>query len=260
MIDYWYVRMADKNTAAVSLPEETGVTRQYLFGLDIEAMYKAGMHFGHRISRLNPRMRPYIYGIKNTVHIIDLEKAAPRFEEALQFLKNEAAQKKIFLLVGTAAQHRELVKQIGEQCGISYVRDRWLGGTLTNFPTIYKRVQYMRELEEKLKSGEYEHYTKKERHDLTQKLNELKTKFEGVRDLNRLPDVVIVVDLKKDALAAKEARRKGIPTVGIADTNTDPTSVDYPIPGNDDATSSVQYIIGKIAEVIKQPLASQPSA
>lgn len=221
------------------------------FGLNLEDMYKAGVHLGHRVSRLHPKMKQYVFGIKNTVHITDLEKTFQKFEEALLFLRELKKKNPVILFVATSPQHKNVVVAILKDSGMPYVVGRWLGGTLTNFLTIQKRIEYIKELEQKRGSSQFEQYTKKEKHDIEKEIGQLNEKFGGFRNMNRLPDLVFAVDLKKDALAVKEARRKGIATMGIADTNVDPTVLDYPIPGNDDATSSVQYILNKIVEVLR---------
>jgi small subunit ribosomal protein S2 len=220
------------------------------FGLVLEDMYKAGVHLGHRISRLHPKMKQYVFGIKSTVHIIDLEKTFQKFEEALLLLRELRQKNPMILFVGTSPQHKDLVSDMIKDTGMPFVVNRWLGGTLTNFPTLQKRIEYIKELEDKRRSPLFDQYTKKEKHDIEKEIEELNIKFGGFRNMNRIPDLVFVVDLKKDALAIREAKRKGVPTMGIADTNVDPTFVDYPIPANDDATSSVQYILGKIVEVL----------
>lgn len=221
------------------------------FGLVLEDMYKAGVHLGHRISRLHPKMKQYVFGIKNTVHIIDLEKTFQKLEGALLFLRELKKKNPIILFVATSPQHKDLVAAMIKDTGMPFVVNRWLGGTLTNFPTLQKRIEYIKELEDKRISSSFDQYTKKEKHDIEKEIEELNQKFGGFRNMNRIPDLVFAVDFKKDALAIKEAKRKGVVTMGIADTNVDPTIVDYPIPANDDATSSVQYIFGKIIEVLK---------
>lgn len=218
--------------------------------LNIEEMAKAGVNFGHTVSRLHPKMKPYVAGIKNNVHIIDLDKSVKDFERALAFISNLITDGKTILFVGTKPQVKELTKNTAVECQMPYVTERWLGGTLTNFETLFKRVNYFKELEHKIQSGELEKYTKKERINFDKELQSLKVKFEGIRNLVKLPDAVLILDLKKDSTAVREARRKGIAIIGIVDTNIDPTFADYPIPGNDDAISSVGYILEKIKEVI----------
>lgn len=220
------------------------------FNLDPEEMARAGLHFGHRTSRVHPKMRPFLYGVRNTVHIIDLEKTKEKFEEALKFIQELVSENKILLLVGTKIQVKELVKNVALELNLPYVNERWLGGTFTNFGVIKKRIEYFKELEKKKLEGELEKYTKKERAKIERELRNLEKKFEGIKNLERLPDAVFVLDMKKDNLAVKEAKMKGIKVIGIADTNVDPTLADYFIPANDDAISSVKYILEKVKEVI----------
>ena len=220
------------------------------FNLDLEEMAKAGMHFGHKTSKLHPKMEPYLYGVRNTIHIIDLEKTKEEFAQALEFIKNLISENKILLVVGTKIQVKELVKNFAIDCGLSYINERWLGGTFTNFEAMKKRLDYFKDLEKKRIGGELEKYTKKERAKIDQELRDLEIKFGGIKNLEKLPDAIFVLDMKKDDLAIKEARIKLIKVIAISDTNTDPTLVDYPIPANDDAISSVKYILDKMAEVI----------
>ena len=229
-------------------------TKKVDFKLDTEEMAQAGVHFGHRTSRVHPKMQPYLYGVRNTVHIIDLEKTKEKFEEALKFIQELISENKILLLVGTKIQVKDLVKEIAKDCSLPYVNERWLGGTFTNFEIIKKRIEYFKDLEKKKAAGELEKYTKKERAKIDQEIRDLEIKFGGIKNLEKLPDAILVLDMKKDEAAVKEARMKGVKVIGISDTNVDPTLADYPIPANDDAISSVKYILEKIKEVIKSCL------
>jgi small subunit ribosomal protein S2 len=220
------------------------------FNLDLEEMAKAGLHFGHRTSRINPKMKPYISSVRNAVHIIDLEKTIDCFEQALKFIQDLASQGKIILFVGTKIQSKDLVKEAAEECKLPYINQRWLGGTFTNFKTLKKRIDYFKELEEKKKKGELEKYTKLERIRMDEELKKLEIKFGGIKNMNELPDAIFALDMKKDALAIKEAKTKGIKIISIADTNIDPGLADYPIPANDDAMSSIKYILDKVKDVI----------
>jgi small subunit ribosomal protein S2 len=222
------------------------------FKLDPEEMAQAGLHFGHRTSRVHPKIKPYLYGVRNTIHLFDLEKTKEKLKEALKFIQEIIAENKVLLVIGTKVQIKDLVKKTAEECGLPYVNERWLGGTFTNFDTIKKRVDYYKDLERRKKEGELEKYTKKERADFDQELKNLGIKFEGIKNLDRLPDAIFVLDMRKDDLAVKEARMKGVKIVGVADSNVDPTLVDFPIPANDDAISSVKYILDKVAEVAKK--------
>ena len=220
------------------------------FKIDTEEMARLGVHFGHRTSRINPKIQPYLFGVRNTVHIIDLEKTREKLIEALEFIQKLVSEDKILLLVGTKIQVKDLVKKTAEECKLPYVNERWLGGTFTNFGTILKRIEHFKDLEKKKATGELEKYTKKEKAKFDQELQDLEKKFGGIKDLTRLPDAVFVCDMIKDKLAVKEARMKGIKVIGICDTNTDPTLADLPIPANDDAISSVKYILEKVKETI----------
>jgi len=220
--------------------------------LDTEEMARAGLHFGHRTSRVHPKMMPYLAGVKNTIHIIDLEKTKEKLAEALKFIQQLISENKILLIVGTKVQVKDLVKSMAQELALPCVTERWLGGTFTNFEIIKKRIEYFKDLERKKKEGELEKYTKKERAKIDQELRNLEIKFGGIKDLERLPDAILVLDMKKDDLAVKEARMKGIKVIAISHSNTDPTLADYPIPANDDAISSVKYILEKVAEVMKK--------
>jgi len=224
------------------------------FDINTEEMAKAGLQFGHRTSRVHPQMKPYIFGAKNTIHLIDLEKSAEKLREALDFIKKIISEKKTLLLIGTKIQIKDLVKQTAQECQLPYVNERWLGGTITNFETIKKRITYFKDLENKKKMGELAKYTKKERAKIDKELKDLEVKFEGIKNLEKIPEVIFVLDMKKDELAVKEAKKKGVSVIGIADTNINPKLADYSIPANDDAISSVKYILERVKEVICQTL------
>ena len=225
-------------------------TKKKDFEINLEEMAKAGVHFGHRTSKCHPKMKPYLAGVRNTIHIIDLEKTAEKLEEALKFIQELISEDKILLLIGTKTQVKDLVKDIAVDCGLPHVSERWLGGTFTNFKTISKRIEYFKDLERKKVEGAFEKYTKKERLRIDQELRDLEIKFGGIKNLQSLPDAIFVLDMKKDETAIREAKRKGIKIIGIAHTNIDPALADYPIPANDDSISSVKYILEKVKEVI----------
>lgn len=220
------------------------------FNLNLKEMAQAGLHFGHRTSRIHPKMESYLQGVRNTIHIIDLEKTKEKLEEALKFVQETISQGKNLLLVGTKIQAKNLIKDVARECGLPYISERWLGGTFTNFETIKKRIEYLKELERKKDAGELEKYTKMERARIDQRIRKMEIKFGGIKNLTRLPDAIFILDIKKDALAVKEARRMEVKVIGVCDTNTDPTPIDYPIPANDDAVSSVKYILEKVKEAI----------
>lgn len=220
------------------------------FKINLEEMNQAGLSFGHRTSKTHPKMKEYICGARNDIHIIDVEKTAQKFNEALNFIKNLISENKILLLVGTKIQAKKLVGETASQLGLPYVNERWLGGTFTNFGTIKKRIEYFRDLKKKRESGELEKYTKKERANIDKELQDLENKFGGIKDLEKLPDVIFVLDMRKDFLAIREAAIKKITIIAIADTNVDPTLADYPIPANDDAIPSIKYILEKVKEAV----------
>ncbi|MBI4708706.1 MAG: 30S ribosomal protein S2 [Candidatus Portnoybacteria bacterium] len=218
----------------------------------VEELVGAGAHFGHRTSRWNPKMKPYIFGVRHAVHIIDADKSLAKLEEAVNFISEIASKGGTILFVGTKPTVKKIIQEGAQNCGMPYVIGRWLGGTLTNFKTIGKRIEYFRNLETQIAQDELQKYTKKERLAFQKELESLKTNLEGIKNLTRLPEAIFVADIKEDNLVVREARRVGISVVGICDTNTDPTLVDYPIPANDDASSSVRIILDAIVGAIKQ--------
>ncbi len=227
------------------------------FKIDIKEMEEAGLSIGHRKSASHPKMMPYISKEKSTIYLINLEKTADKLEQALEEIKKIREEGKTLILVGTKVQAKDLVKEVAEACKIPYVNERWLGGTITNFSIIRKRADYYLDLKEKKEKGELEKYTKKERLEIDRNLERLRIKFEGIKDLKSMPDAVFVLDIKKDKTAISEAKIKNILTFGLADTNDDPTLLDYPIPANNDAISSLKYILERIKQVlIETPIVS----
>ncbi len=243
-----------KESSDTEIPKETKAKKRAEFssdfGIKVDDMAQAGLHFGHKTSKVHPKMKPYLFGVRNSVYIIDLEKTAEKLKEALKFIHDLISEKKVILLVGTKIQVKDMVKDVAKECNLPYVSERWLGGTFTNFENIRKRVEYFKDLENKKTTGELEKYTKKERAIFDRELKELELKFGGIRNLTQFPDAIFVLDPKKDILAVKEAKAKGIKIIGISDTSNDPTLLDYPIPANDDAISSVKYILNKTKEAI----------
>jgi small subunit ribosomal protein S2 len=217
----------------------------------LEEMLKAGVHFGHRTSKWNPQMKPYIFTSRNNVHIIDLDKTQEKLTKALKFIQKIKAQKGIILFVGTKVAAKEITRQMAEKCHMPYVNERWLGGTLTNFKIISQRLEYFLDLEKKKKTGELKKYTKKEQHQFGVELQKLDRQFGGIKKMTKLPEALLVVDVQKEKLAVKEARMKNIPVIGLCDTNADPNIIDYPIPVNDDAITSLKLILGVIVKVLK---------
>lgn len=211
-------------------------------------MLKAGVHFGHKTSKWNPKMEPYIFGVRNNIHIIDLEKTTLGLNSALDFVKKIASANGVILFVGTKKQAQGLVKAAAMKINMPYVTNRWVGGLFTNYGIISKQIKLLEDLERGAKSGEFEKYTKKERLNLEKKSKKLDQKFGGLRSLKKLPDAIFVTDINQDKIAVLEAKNKSIPIIALADTDTDPTLVTYPIPANDDAVSSIRIIVDKIAE------------
>lgn len=217
----------------------------------LEEMLKAGVHFGHRTSRKNPRMDQYIFTSRNNVHVIDLEKTQEKLKQALEFIQKIKKNKEVILFVGTKIAVKEITEKTAQEVKMPYVTERWIGGTLTNFTVISKRLEHFRDLEKKRETGELKKYTKKEQHDFSIELQKLDRQFGGIKEVTKLPDALFIVDTHKEKLAVKEARMKNIPVVGLCDTNADPSIIDYPIPSNDDAISSLKLILGTIVKVLK---------
>jgi small subunit ribosomal protein S2 len=218
--------------------------------VELDALLQAGAHFGHLTRRWNPKMRPYIFMERNGIHIIDLKRTQELTEEACTAVSNIVAEGKKVMFVGTKQAVCEVVREEAVRCNAFYVTERWLGGMLTNFTTIRKSVKRLTNIEKMETDGTFENITKKERLFLTRERDKLQEVLSGIVDMSRMPGVVFVVDIKKEAIAVKESKRLGIPIVAIVDTNTDPTLIDYPIPANDDALKSVQIITKAIADAV----------
>lgn len=217
--------------------------------VDVKALLEAGSHFGHRTSRWNPKMKPYIFGIRGGVHVIDLAKTVPALEEALEFVVKTTSSGGQILFVGTKRQSKAIIGASARAAGMPYVTERWLGGMLTNFRTIASRVARLLELDEGLSSGELStKYNKKEVLDFTNERDDLDRIYGGIRGMAKQPAAVFVVDINRDHIAIAEAESLGIPVVAIADTNTNPEFVTYPIPANDDAIRSIKLIADLVAE------------
>ncbi len=217
----------------------------------LEEMLKAGVHFGHKTSKWNSQMKSYIFTSRNNVHIIDLEQTQQKLKEALQFIQSIKEKKGKIVFVGTKVAAKDIAQQTAKDSKMFYVTERWIGGTLTNFQTISDRLSHFRDLEKKKKSGELEKYTKKEQQEFGIELDKLERRFGGIKEMTELPAALFVVDVHDNVLAVKEAKAKGIPVVGLCDTNADPTSIDYSIPANDDAISSLQLIFSAINKALK---------
>ena len=219
--------------------------------LGLTELLDAGVHFGHQTRRWNPKMRPFIFGERNGIHIIDLRKTLDRLNEARDAVRRTVLKGDNVLFLSTKRQLRQIVEEEATRCGAMYVTERWLGGMLTNFQTIRRQIRRMKELERGQEENAFEFYTKKERLLLERERVKLEKYFIGVRDMVRLPGALFVVDAKREIIGVREAHRLGIPVIAIADTNVDPELIDYPIPGNDDAIRSVSLIAGEIADAIR---------
>lgn len=221
-------------------------------GFDTDEMMQTGMHMGHRTSKLHPRMKDFIVGVRNTVHVIDLDQTAQHLKVALDYIDGLIKNNGLLLICGTKIPLANLVKETADECKLPYVANRWLGGTFTNFPVISKRVNTYKDMLMQKNEGQWEKYTKKEQVEKEKELSDLRNKFEGLVRMEKLPEAVFICDLIKDKLCLKEAKLKGIKTIAIVDTNADPLLVDYPIPANDDAINSVKFILDKVKEIVLQ--------
>jgi small subunit ribosomal protein S2 len=217
----------------------------------IKELLEAGVHFGHQTRRWNPRMRRFIFGEREGIHIIDLLQTEELLKQATDFVTEVAAKGGVVLFVGTKKQARDSIEQWAERCEMPYVNRRWLGGLLTNFNTIRKRIQRLHELRELQEGGRLELLPTKERMSMEAELRKLEYNLGGVADMQRLPDAVVIIDLKTEEIALREAERLELPIVGLVDTNCDPTPVDYVVPGNDDAIRSCELVIGTLGEAIE---------
>jgi small subunit ribosomal protein S2 len=213
-------------------------------------LLEAGVHFGHETKKWNPKMKRYIFGEKNGIYIIDLEKTKEALTKACEFLKNTAAGGGYILFVGTKKQTQDITKDEALRCGMFYVTQRWFGGTLTNFHTIRKSIKRLNDLETMKADGTFDKLSKKEVSQLNREMAKLVKNLEGLRSMDKLPKAVFLIDAKKEDIAVKEARILGIPTVALVDTNCDPDFITYPIPGNDDAIRSIKLVTGMVADSI----------
>jgi small subunit ribosomal protein S2 len=258
--------------------------------VQVKDMIEAGVHFGHRASRWNPKMRPYIYGKRNLIHIIDLRETVRGLLRAYRYLAKVASSGSLVLLVGTKRQAKEAIEREAARCGMPFVSERWLGGTLTNYRTIRDRLKRLQELEalwlpakentakinlpEYMKgmlnesgklelskapeSAEIRRFSKKMVATLNRELTKIQRNLSGIREMNRLPDAMVVVDPRREAIAVKEAQRMGVATVALIDTDSDPDTVDLPIPGNDDSIRSIELVLGKLADAVLEGRAALP--
>jgi small subunit ribosomal protein S2 len=220
--------------------------------ITMKELLEAGVHFGHQTKRWNPKMKEYIFGERNGIYIIDLQKTLKMFKEASKFVQDLASDGKIVLFVGTKRQAQDAIAEEATKCGGFYINQRWLGGLLTNWVTVQKSVKRLKELDDMATDGRYELLPKKEVIKLERERKHLQANLAGIKSMNRLPDIVFVIDSNKEAIAVKEARKLGIPVVAVVDTNCDPTEVDWVIPGNDDALRAIRLFASKVADSIAE--------
>ena len=220
--------------------------------IPMKSLLEAGVHFGHQTKRWDPRMAPYIFTARNGIYILDLQKTLKKLQEAYNETKKVVAEGGLVLFVGTKKQIQETIKQEAEKCGMFYINSRWLGGTLTNFATIKKRIARLNELEKMESDGTFDVLPKKEVIKLRKEMTILNTNLGGIKNMEKLPSLIFLADSKKEYICTKEARKLGIPTIGLIDSNCNPDDVDFVIPGNDDAVRSVSLIAGKIADAVNE--------
>ena len=228
--------------------------------INVKEMLEAGVHFGHRTSRWNPKMRPYIYGRRNLIHIIDIKETVRGLMRAQQYLKKVASQGSLIVFVGTKRQAAEPVMEAAAATGMPYVSERWLGGMLTNFRTIRSRLQRLEELELLESSGELASYSKKRQSTLRREFKKIKRNLEGIRTMNRIPEAVVVIDSKAEKNCIHECRLMGVKVVALIDTDSDPDVVDLPIPGNDDSIRSIRLILEQLVAGINEGRSTLPQA
>ena len=220
--------------------------------VSLDELLDSGAHFGHQTRRWNPKMEEYLYGSENGVHIFDLTKVKPLIEEALEFLTRSVKEGKTVLILGTKKQVKDKVAEVAEKAGVPYVNERWLGGTISNFPQMQRSLKKMEEMKANMTSGFYNKYTKKERLLIDREIARLERFFGGIKTLTGVPDVLFVIDTKREAGAVHEANARKVPVVGIVDSNSDPDPIDYPIPMNDDASKALEYILDLVGEAITE--------
>jgi small subunit ribosomal protein S2 len=223
-----------------------------LANITMKELLEAGVHFGHQTKRWNPKMKEFIFGERNGIYIIDLQKTLKMFKEASKFVQELAAAGRVILFVGTKRQAQDAIAEEAQRCSMFYVNQRWLGGLLTNWVTVQKSVKRLKELDDMATDGRYELLPKKEVIKLERERKHLQANLAGIKNMSRLPDAIFVIDSNKEQIAVREARKLGIPVVAVVDTNCDPSEVDYVIPGNDDALRAIRLFTSKIAESIAE--------
>ncbi|WKZ56803.1 MAG: 30S ribosomal protein S2 [Bdellovibrionota bacterium] len=246
--------ITSNGAAANGKHQQTHLIENASYEVTISSLMEAGAHFGHQTQRWNPKMLPYIYGVRNGIHIINLDATMTLWKRATEFVTGIVARGGNIMFVGTKMQAREIVGHHAERCSAFHVTQRWLGGTLTNFETVKNSIERMRRLEDLLAKSEDAStgikLHKKEKLSIQREISKLQSSLGGIRNMRRLPDVVFVVDIIKEAIAVSEARRLHIPVIALVDTNTDPAGIDIPIPANDDAARALRLLVGAMAEAV----------
>src|SRR5437762_2184566 len=224
----------------------------------VKALVDAGVHFGHRVSRWNPKMEPYIHGKRNMIHIIDVKETIKGLLRAKRLISQSVASGKDVLFVGTKRQARTVIESESQRVGMHYVSERWLGGTLTNFRTIRARLNRLEELEKLFTTGEIETYSKKMKATLQREMDKIKSNLEGIRKMDRMPGVMFIIDTRREHIAVKEAKKLGVKTIALIDTDSDPDLIDLPIPGNDDAMRAIEIVMRELAEAVIEGKQTRP--
>ncbi len=218
--------------------------------VSLDQLLESGAHFGHQTRRWNPKMGEYLYGQENGVHVFDLTKTKPLLEEALEFIKKSASEGKIILLLGTKKQIKDKLAEVAEKAGTPYVNERWLGGTISNFPQMKRSLKKLEEMKVNMAEGAYKKYTKKERLLIEREIERLERFFGGIKNLTDIPQILFIIDTKREAGAVREANTGKVTTIGIVDSNSDPEVIDYPIPMNDDASKALEYVLELVGQAI----------
>lgn len=220
--------------------------------VSMKALLETGVHFGHRTTKWNPKMKPYIFTDRNGIHIIDLQQTIVNLNEYYDLIRDTVQRGGTVLFVGTKRQAQEAIASEAERCGMPYINHRWLGGTLTNWRTIFARIETLKKLERRQENGELDLLSKKEGLIIARKIEKLQLRLGGIRNMKRLPDLIVIVDTRREATAVKEANTLKIPVLALADTNSDPDDIDYIIPANDDAVRAIKLLIGALADAVEE--------
>ncbi len=223
-----------------------------MVSISLKELLEAGVHFGHQTKKRNPKMKKYIYNERNGIHIIDLQQTIKLFDEASRFMSNIAAQGKTVLFVGTKKQAQDAIAEEAERAGMPYVNQRWLGGLLTNFVTLKKSMKKFKELQKMKLDGDFEHFSKKDASKLEKKYKKMDKLFQGIKDMETLPEALFVIDPRKEDIAVGEAKKLKVPVVAVVDTNCDPDMIDYVIPGNDDAIRAIKLFASRISDAVNE--------